>query len=194
MVRDPAAVHPDEDQERIAGLAILHKLAAVPVVGSDGRFLGVVPPQALIEILRREHVEDLHRLAGIQHADAQAREAIEGPPILRVRHRLPWLLVGLLGSVMAPFVVAHFERALEAHVAVAFFIPGIVYLADAIGTQTETVSVRGLSLSHAPFRHLLAGELGTGLLIGVSLGSLAFLGVLIATGGPGLAAASFRDI
>jgi magnesium transporter len=84
------------------------------------------------------------------------------------------LLVGLLGSVVATFVVSRFEHALEARVAVAFFVPGLVYLADAIGTQTEAVAVRGLSLSHAPLRVLLAGELDAGLLIGLTLAALTF--------------------
>lgn len=45
-------LHPDEDQERIASAAIRHAVAAVPVVDERGRFLGVVPAQALIDILR----------------------------------------------------------------------------------------------------------------------------------------------
>ena len=60
---------------------------------------------------------------------------MDAPPVRRVRGRLPWLLVGLLGSSLAAWVVAGFDRVLEAHVAVAFFVPRIVYLADAIGTR-----------------------------------------------------------
>jgi magnesium transporter len=70
------------------------------------------------------------------------------------RDRLPWLLVGLMGSVLATFVMTRFEHTLQSQVVIAFFVPGLVYLADAIGTQTEAIAVRGLSLSHAPPRHL----------------------------------------
>lgn len=98
--------------------------------------------------------------------------ALEAPAIRRARDRLPWLLVGLLGSMLATFVVSRFEQALAARVAIAFFVPGLVYLADAIGTQTEAVAVRGLSFSNAPLRVLLAGELKAGLLIGLILGVL----------------------
>lgn len=178
----PPHVRPDEDQERVALLAIRHRVAAVPVVDEGGRLLGVVPAQALIEILRREHIEDLHRLAGIRRENDQARNAMEAPPARRARDRLPWLLVGLVGSMIATWVMSRFERVLEAYVAVAFFVPGIVYLADAIGTQTEAIAVRGLSLSHAPLRRLLDGELRTGLLIGLGLGALIFPSVLLAFG------------
>jgi magnesium transporter len=85
--------------------------------------------------------------------------------------------------------MARFEHLLKARLAVAFFIPGIVYLADAIGTQTEAIAVRGLSLSRASLRDLLTGELRTGLLIGTVLGALSFPAVFLAFGDGWLALA-----
>lgn len=170
MLREPPTVHPGEDQEQIALVAIRHKVGAVPVVDDAGRLLGVVPAEALIEILRREHVEDLHRLAGIIHMDNHVYEALLAPPARRLRSRLPWLLVGLLGSTVATAVMAYFEGVLEKRVAIAFFVPAIVYLADAVGTQTEAIVVRYLSVRHAPLGRLLVGEMTSGLLIGLSLG------------------------
>jgi magnesium transporter len=172
--RDGPRVLPGTDQERMASVALHHGVASMPVVDADGRLVGVVGPATLMRILRREHVEDLHRLAGISRETGHARDALEEPPLRRVRHRLPWLVVGLGGSMLATFVVARFETALTAKPALAFFVPGLVYLADAIGTQTEAVAVRGLSLSHAGLGRLLGGELRTGLLIGLVLALLAF--------------------
>jgi magnesium transporter len=189
MMPHPPAVSPDEDQERVAGVAIQHGVAEVPVVDTQGRLLGVVPPLALIEILRREHIEDLHRFTGIMSENSHARSALEAPALRRARDRLPWLLVGLVGSIVATWVVSRFEKALEARVAIAFFVPGLVYLADAIGTQTEAVAVRGLSLSNAPLRVLLAGELKAGLLIGLILGGLILPVVWLVFGDGRLAAA-----
>ena len=181
---DPLAarVHPGADQEHVASLALRHGIDTVPVVDADGRFLGVVPPLAMLRVLRHEHVEDLHRLAGIAHGTARARHALEESPVRRVRDRLPWLLIGLVGSTLATLVMARFEGTLEARVAVAFFIPGIVYLADAIGTQTETVVVRGLSLSSVPLPRLLWGELRTGVFIGGTMSALVFPAVLLGFG------------
>jgi magnesium transporter len=85
--------------------------------------------------------------------------------------------------------MARFDELLQARVAVAFFVPGLVYLADAIGTQTEAIVVRGISLEHGPLRRLLLGELGTGLLLGLALGALSALGVLAWLGDARLAAA-----
>jgi magnesium transporter len=142
-----------------------------------------------MDILRREHVEDLHRLAGITRESADARNALEEAPLRRARHRLPWLVVGLGGSMVATFIVARFETTLAVKPELAFFIPGLVYLADAIGTQSEAVAVRGLSLSHVGIGRLIGSELRTGLLIGMVLALLAFPMIWLAFGEPRLAAA-----
>jgi magnesium transporter len=187
--RDFPRVRPNTDQERAASLALHHGIDVLPVVDAEGCVLGVMPAQAIMQVLRREHVEDLHVLAGIQRETAQARHAIEDPPARRVRHRLPWLLAGLVGAAVATAAMASFETTLQAHLAVAFFVPGIVYLADAIGTQSEAVAVRGLSLTRAGVGHLLAAELRTGMGIGASLGLLAFLPVWVVFGDLRLAGA-----
>jgi magnesium transporter len=98
-------------------------------------------------------------------------------------------VLGLAGSLLAAGVVASFEEALAAYVAIAFFIPVIVYLADAIGTQTEAVAVRALSLNRMPLMHLLAGEVATGALIGAALGLLALPAAWLFTGDARLAMA-----
>jgi magnesium transporter len=163
----------DHDQEHVAAEALRARATSVAVVDEGQRLVGVVPALSLLDILRHEHVEDLHRLAGIQREATMSRSALEAPPERRARHRLPWLLLGLAGSMLAAGIVSRFEHVIAGNLAVAFFVPAIVYLADAIGTQTEAIVVRGLSLSHRRLRDLLAGELRTGLLIGTVLAVLA---------------------
>lgn len=166
-------VTPETDQEAAASLALHRRVDTLAVEDAAGRALGVMPSQALLQVLRREHVEDLHRLAGIQHEVSHARHAIEDPPVRRARHRMPWLLVGLAGSALATAAMAAMASRLEANVAIAFFVPALVYLADAMGTQSETIAVRGLSLTRSPLAPLLAMELRTGLLMGAMLGMIA---------------------
>lgn len=182
MQPHPPTVRPEEDQEKVASLALHHGLASVPVTDADDRLLGLVPARALLHILRHEHVEDLHRLAGIKRETMVARNAMDAPPLRRARDRLPWLIIGLVGSALATFVMSRFEAALSEKLALAFFVPALVYLTDAIGTQTEAVTVRGLSLAHVGIGRLLGGELRTGLLIGLVLGGLTFPAVWWAFG------------
>lgn len=189
MQADPPAVTPETDRESAASLAIREELEALPVVDDTGRFLGALPPRAIMRILRREHLDDLHHMVGIWHHSEEARNALLAPPVSRARFRLPWLVLGLFGSMAAAGLVAQFETTLRDHIAIAFFIPAIVYLADAVGTQSEAVAVRGLSLTRMGIGRLLSGELATGVLIGLALALLSALFTLTAFGAPRLAAA-----
>jgi magnesium transporter len=189
LVQIPVVAQAEWDQERAASAAIRQGLEAVPVVDAHQRLLGVLTPATLMGVLRSEHVEDIHRLSGTWHDVRMAREAIEAPPLRRARHRLPWLLIGLAGSAVATVVMAGFEATLTEKVSVAYFLPGIVYLADAIGTQTEAAAVRGLSLSHEPLAELVWGELRTGVVMGSARALIALPAVWLAFGELPLAAA-----
>ncbi|MBG6191847.1 Mg/Co/Ni transporter MgtE [Arthrobacter sp. CAN_A212] len=94
--------------------------------------------------------------------------------LLRLWHRLPWLIVGLIGALIAAGVVGNFEADLAEHVLIAFFVPGVVYLADAIGTQTEALVIRGLSLG-VGIRRIAGREIATGVILGVLLGGVSLI-------------------
>jgi magnesium transporter len=172
--RNWPSVPPDLDQEHTAAVARGARVSEMAVVDTSGRFLGAVPATVLLDVVWREHMEDIHRLSGILHQAKVARHAFEDPLWRRLMRRLPWLVAGLAGCFVAALVVARFEAALARNVALAFFLPGIVYLADAIGTQTETIAVRGLSAGPLPLMRSLIGETTEGALIGSVLAMLAF--------------------
>ena len=166
-------VRADSDQEDVAAHAIEHRLAAVPVVDAAGKLLGVVPPKAIAGILRDEHLEDIARMAGITHANRHThRERLATPVLEKVKRRLPWLLVGLVGSAAATLLIAEFEEILATHLAVSFFIPALVYLAGEVGSQSVSVAVRDLSSPKPALKKLIFKEFMTGSLIGILLGSL----------------------
>jgi magnesium transporter len=172
MDRGAPVVAPGVDQEVAAWRAVRHGASALAVVDGHGHFVGVIPPHRLLEVLLSEHEEDLTRFAGFLRTTSVARTASEEPVQRRFRHRLPWLLLGLAGALLAADLVGSFETHLQLNVMLAFFIPGIVYLADAVGTQTETVVVRGLSLG-IPMRRMVGRELSAGVLIGTALAAVA---------------------
>lgn len=174
MTTDITSVAPGDHPEQVAEAALEHRIAAVPVVDDEGCLLGAVPAHTVFKILREDHIQDMDRLVGIWRNSEQALSAIEGDPLRRMLDRLPWLIVGTLGCVLATALMATFEDTLRADLAVAFFIPGIVYLADAIGTQSEAIAVRGLSFSSTPIPQLLKGELKTGLFLGIALAIVVF--------------------
>lgn len=171
MDRDAPVVAPGTDQEVAAWQAVRNEESALSVVDAAGQFVGLIPPYALLAVLLSEHEEDLSRLGGFTRGAAAARASSEEPVERRFRHRLPWLLVGLAGALVAADFVAWFESQLQHKLMLAFFIPGIVYLADAVGTQTETIVVRGLSVG-VSMRRMLPRELMAGAAIGLALGLL----------------------
>jgi magnesium transporter len=173
MDRGAPVVAPGIDQEVAAFRAAERGESALAVVDAAGRFSGLIPPHRLIAVLLAEHEEDLSRRAGFLLSADALRTSSEEPVQKRIRHRLPWLLLGLGGALAAADLVAGFEATLNARVALVFFLPGIVYLADAVGTQTETVVVRALSLG-VPLRRMALRELLTGAAIGVALAAVAF--------------------
>jgi len=170
-------VAPETDQEHAAATATEAAVSVLPVIAKSGEPVGVLPAVVLLDVLTREHREDVHRLVGILRERAGARHALEDPPLRRVRHRLPWLLVGLALSASAAAVMASYEHALQANVMIAIFIPSLVYLTDAVGTQTEAIAVRGLSLSRKPLPYILWMEILTGGAIGLALGTIALFAI-----------------
>lgn len=177
MDEAPPVVSPGVDQEAAAWTAVQRGEAILAVVDDAGRFLGLVPPHRLLSVLLREHDEDMARLGGFLHDASAARATSRESLLKRYWHRLPWLLIGLAGALVAATLVGSFERQLEANVMIAYFIPGIVYMADAVGTQTETIIVRGLSVG-VSIREVVRRELLTGLLVGATL-SLVFFPIAL---------------
>jgi magnesium transporter len=168
MDADPPTVARGVDQEKAAWKAVQHGESALAVVDDAGRFVGFIPPDRLLAVLLHEHEEDMARLSGFLRDTSMARSASEEPISRRFWHRVPWLLLGLAGALLAADIVGFFERELQANVMIAFFIPGIVYLADAVGTQTEALIIRGLSVG-VPIGRVLRREILTGLAIGLAL-------------------------
>lgn len=177
----PPVVLPGVDQEVAAWEAIRHKETSLAVVDGEHRFQGLIVPRRIFEVLLWEHDEDTARLGGVLASSSEAYAASGEPVPRRLLHRLPWLLLGLLGALLSADLVGIFEAKLEANVILAFFVPGIVYLADAVGTQTETLAIRGLSVGVRIERVFIA-ELVTGLLIGIVLAGLAFPFVVLRWG------------
>jgi len=170
MEPEHEAVRLGDNQEQIAVLAMQLNMIAVPVVDDNDKLVGAVPPEALFRILRAEHMEDIQRLAGITAHERGPVVALYAPLFDRFRRRLPWLVFGLLASSITTLVMAGLVNSLEANVVVAFFVPALVYITGAIGTQAVSVAVRGLAMEQVSIRALLRDELYIGTAIGAALG------------------------
>ncbi|MBP9761082.1 MAG: magnesium transporter [Candidatus Magasanikbacteria bacterium] len=86
------------------------------------------------------------------------------------RLRAPILFVGILLGIGITFLTSRFETVLSHTVEVAFFLPFIIYMAAAVGTQTEAIYSRDLKTGKAKFCNYLHKEFGLGLLFGMLFG------------------------
>jgi len=184
---DVPVVAPDAQQEAVAQAGAEHG-GAVAVVDERGRFLAIVPPAAMLGVLRAEHEQDLARFGGYLAGTRRARDAAEESVRRRLVHRLPWLLLGLVGAMASAVIVGAFEHQLDERVLLAFFVPGVVYMADAVGTQTEAILIRGLSVG-VSMRDVIRREAVTGLIVGSAVGATFAVFAAIAWGDAEVAAA-----
>lgn len=164
------AVRVDDDQEEVARVIARYDFLAVPVVEHDGRLVGMITVDDIIDIVIEEATEDIEKLSASGKAidfDTKATVAAS--------RRLPWLVLLLFIGVISGSIISLFEHALTNVIALTFFMPMIAGMTGNTGTQSLAVVVRGLStraVDAAAVRRLLARELLVGLLLGAACGLL----------------------
>jgi magnesium transporter len=129
MTKDVRSVKTDTDQEEVARLLKDLDLLAVPVVDSEERLVGIGTVDDAIDILEEEASEDMLKKTGIgsflyRREEGRSSKLIYGTLWHVWRVRLPFLVITLIGGLLAGVVIEAFEETLEAVVALAIFIPG----------------------------------------------------------------------
>lgn len=183
----PIEVLPGDAAETIALRAVERHDADVAVIDSRRRLLGAIPIGKLLALLHEEHVDNFLRMGGVSRIDHLHRSLTVQQTLNAVRARLPWLMVGLGGGFLASGVASAFEASLRREVALAFFLPLVVYMADAVGTQTETILVRRLAYGEVSVWEQLARESVIGASIGAIVAVVASGGLWLWNGHPAIA-------
>lgn len=173
MTTKVASVHALTDRKHVAELALAESIKAVPVLDQDNKFMGVVTADVVMQIFNEEHTSYLFKTTGITKRQGTSYRELSFWGQFRTRS--PWLVLGLFGGLAGAMVVNFFEHSISDQLFVAAFIPAIVYIADAIGNQTEMLVVRALG-RNKPFvlRTYLFREWATGLLLSVFLGLIMY--------------------
>ena len=176
MHTDVMSVPAHLDVEEVARLFDRYNFLALPVVDEEGRLLGIVTVDDVIDAIREEATEDLYRLAG-----APLEERVDTPWYRSLRLRLPWLYLNLATAFLAASVVGAFESVVAKVAALAIFMPVIAGQGGNAGMQTVTIVTRGIALGEVPKGkgwRILAKELTLGLLhgliIGITVGAIAY--------------------
>lgn len=169
------SIAPEEDQEEAARLVTKYDLNAIPVV-SNGRILGIITVDDIIDVIVEEHEEDMMQLAG-----ANAEEDLNTPLKHSVRMRLPWLAVNLLTAFLASAVVNLFQDTIEQVVALSAIMTIISGMGGNAGSQTMSIIIRALSKDEVgpeESRTQLVKEILGGTFNGLAVGVITALFVL----------------
>jgi magnesium transporter len=185
MNRDVISVLVGTDQEEVAKLARKYDLLSVPVVDAQGRLVGRITYDDIVDVIQEEAEEDLSRVAGVTQ-DEEPRES----SIFRIsRVRLPWLIIGLFGEIIAATVLSNYSSALEKIIALVFFIPVITAMGGNAGIQASAIVVRGLATGEINLNDTLrrlGKEVRVAILNGLLCGLVIFLVVSFGWKNPGM--------
>jgi len=132
----------------------------------------------ILRILYREVSVDMLKLAGIINRQAANLDiAFKGSIGSALKNRLPWLVIGLLGGLLASFVVDKFEFVLEKHILLASFIPVVVYMSGATVTQMQAFVIRDFAWNQKiDWQSYFVKQLAVLLLIAVTSAGLIWAG------------------
>lgn len=180
MDKEPIAVYAGADQEEALKILMEHDLLSLPVVDSEGRLIGVLSVDDLMDIQEEEATEDIHKLGGLPSPEPE-EEYFRLSLWERVKKRVPWLIALLIFEVFTATVIKGFDKLLSQAVFLSYFIPMLVGTGGNTGTQSVTLSVRALTLGEIEIKEffkifikeILTG-IGLGIALGVVGGSVAF--------------------
>jgi len=127
------------DQEDVAHLFRREDIISAPVVDDEGRLIGAITIDDIVDVIDTEAQEDILKMAGVDQGDFyRATWATTGT-------RFRWLFVNLLTAILASVVISFFDVAIEKIVALAILMPIVASMGGNAGTQALTVAVRALA-------------------------------------------------
>jgi magnesium transporter len=155
-----------DDQEEVARLFERYDLVSAPVVDDDGRLVGVITFDDIVDVIEEEAEEDIKALGGVS-----GEEELSDSVWTIAKSRFPWLFANLLTALISAWVISNFEGAIAKMVALAVLMPIVASMGGNAGTQTMTVTVRALAtreLSSVNAVRIVRRELLVGLFNGLA--------------------------
>jgi magnesium transporter len=165
METDFAGILADTPDHEVAHIFEQRDLISAPVVDEEGRLLGRITVDDVMDVIRELGERSLMATAGLDEED----DAFE-PALASARKRTPWLAANLATALLAAWVIGLFEATLQQVVALAILMPVVASMGGIAGSQTLTVVIRAIALGQvgaSNSRWLVAKELGVGLFSGL---------------------------
>lgn len=174
MRQNVTSVNVRDDQEEVADIMSKYGLLALPVVDDEDHILGIITVDDIVDVIQDEASEDIYRMAGTTEAEMDEGASV----VTAYASRLPWLLITIFGGICSGTVLDHFELTLQQVAALIIFIPMMTGIAGNVGTQSCTVTVRGLATGNVTTKSALATilrEAFLGFALGLTVGGIVCL-------------------
>ncbi len=176
---DVVSVSPEMLQEEVSQVTSNYDLVALPVVDTEGRLLGVVTVDDVIDVIQEEQTEDVQKMGGM--------EALEEPYmqiglLQNVRKRAGWLSVLAVSEMLTASAMAHYEGEIAKAALLAQFIPLVMSSGGNSGSQATSLIIRAMALGEVRVRDwykVVMRELPAGIILGMILGLLAVTRILV---------------
>jgi magnesium transporter len=127
------------DQEEVARIFKHYALVSAAVISPNGRIVGMITLDDIVDVIEEEVEEDIMHLAGVSESDFHA------PIVHTAYHRSRWLIVTLVNTLIAASVISQFQNSIEEKVALSFLMVIVAAMGGNAGMQTVTVTVRALA-------------------------------------------------
>ncbi|MBO3698523.1 magnesium transporter [Fabibacter sp. E12] len=165
---DIKAVETYMDEEEVADIMQRYDLDAVPVINLQGKLVGRITIDDIVDVITEQAEEDMQLMSGIS-ADVEEDDSIWAIS----KARLPWLMIGLVGGTLGAWAIGFFEGDLESNAALAFFIPLVMATGGNVGIQSSTLVVQSLA-NRSAFTESFSKRIGKMFLVAI------FTGVVLA--------------
>jgi magnesium transporter len=135
------AIPASTDSHEVARLFEQHNLISAPVVDEEGKLVGRITIDDVVDVIREEGDQAFMRMAGLDEEDD-----IFASVFTTSRQRMLWLGVNLMTALLAAWVIGLFEATIEKVVALAVLMPVVASMGGIAGSQTLTIVIRGMAL------------------------------------------------
>jgi magnesium transporter len=174
MDKDVISVRVDDDQEVVANKIARYDFIAMPVVDDQGRLVGIVTHDDVLDVVQQEATEDVHRLGGVEPLE----EGYMSTPFFTLAwKRGIWLVLLLVAGFGTSAILSHYNSETEHFEWLVWFLPLVLASGGNAGSQSATLVIRALALGQlnreTQYR-IGRRELLTGLTLGATLAAMGF--------------------
>ena len=168
-----------DDQEVVADTVRKYHLLSIPVVDGEGRMVGIITSDDVMDVIEEENTEDFEKMSGLAPAELPY---FKSRLLTLAGNRLPWLMILMFTSILSGAIISKFENVLAVNILLSASIPMLMDTGGNCGQQASTLMIRGIALGEVRFTDIfrvLWTEFRVGLMIGAALSSVTFVRLLL---------------